>query len=145
MTSIQPSRLSNSERPLGRRFERATRFLALAVGAFIVGYALWLLTVGVPVQVESFVESANGGSDAVRAVVRQPMIGAFVPLVLAALSVYGLVRDSMSLAWSGAVGVLVYGTLSIFGMGLYMPSLGLALVLSLSIHTVAERAISQEA
>lgn len=136
---------AHRERSLGRRFEQTTRFLALAVGIIIVAYALWLLTVGVPVQVESFVESANSGSDATSAIVRQPIIGALFPLLLAALCVYGLLRDLTSLAWLGAVGVLVYGTASIFGTGLWMPILGLALVLSLSLHAVAKRATSRKA
>lgn len=121
----------------------ATRLLALTVGIAATLYALWLLTVGIPVQVQAFAESVEGqSSGGVSNTVRQPLLGAFIPLLLSAQFVYGLLKNAMSLAWFGAVGVLVYGTLSIFGMGIYVTILGLALVASLALHSVAMRATS---
>src|SRR3546814_2038361 len=63
-----------------------------------------------------------GGDQRARSTERAMVPAAIVPLVLSALVVGGLSRGSMPMAWVGAVGVLVYGLLAIFGMGLSIGS-----------------------
>ncbi len=103
----------------------AVRSTALATS----GYSLWLLLVGIPVGMADIT--------GVRWTERAPVPAAIVPLLLSVLVVAGLRRGSTPMAWVGAAGVLVYGLLAVFGMGLYVVFLGLLLVMTMAWYSMA--------
>jgi len=107
------------------------RAAVISLTALIIGYASWLLLVGISVEVAY--------SSGARAVERRWVPAAVIPLVMGLLVLVGSARGSMASIWAGAIGILTYGTLAIFGMGVYMPILGLLLVLAQIWHSIALR------
>ena len=101
---------------------RPWRVAVVSLAATTIGYSLWLLLIGTAVSVSDLSGSSVVG--------RRPVLGAVVPLAFGSVALVGLRRESITMTRTGAVGVLVYGVLSVFGMGVHMPILGLLLVLS---------------
>lgn len=101
---------------------RPWRFVAGTLAATTIGYSLWLLLIGGVLSVSDLSGSTVVG--------RRPVVGAIVPLAFGSVTLVGLRRESPTMIWTGAIGVLVYGLLSVFGMGVYMPIFGLLLVLA---------------
>jgi hypothetical protein len=110
---------------------RVARLVVGSIALATAAYCLWLVLVGIPTGVADINGSRTTG--------RTTVPGAIVPLALSALVLVGLGRRSMRLVRVGAVGVLVYGLLAIFGMGVYVPFLGLLLVAATIWYSTAVR------
>jgi len=92
---------------------------------------VWLLVIGTEVQ-----EATLNGPVQVH---RGPLLSAAIPLTFSLVLLTGLVRKDLGLGWFGAVGILGFGVLFLFGAGPYFPLLGIAAVGAVVALKLSER------
>ncbi|MCS6840457.1 MAG: hypothetical protein NZ699_16245 [Roseiflexus sp.] len=117
------------DRRRGTRNARTiARFIGASSAAAAAVQALILLTIGGTVVMRATTEP--GAPPAPDVTLRQPMVHAAIPLVIALLALAGFVRDHMPSTVLGSAALVIVGMIFLFGLGARIAGFGLIALLA---------------
>lgn len=104
------------------------RFIGASSAAVVAAQALILLTVGGTVMVQAATEP--GAPPAPVVTLREPMVRAVIPLLVALLALTGFVRNHLPSMVLGSAALVIVGVAFLFSLGVWIAGFGLIALLT---------------